>query len=192
MTKTAGRNTRLPIAAILFIVFCLICNCAAAGAGQSRPDHWATAVERDGLPNLHKVSDDLYRGAQPGKQGFAELKKLGIRTIVSFRRSKKDLKLLEGFDFKFVHIPVFAFFPKTKQFAQFLDLFADSANLPVFVHCKHGADRTGAAVALYRIKIQNWEMDEAINEMVNGGFNFHRIHSHLKGFIRNFVRETGD
>jgi protein tyrosine/serine phosphatase len=179
-------------AAIFIIALVLICNCAAGGEVLSRPDQWATAVKRAGLPNLHKVSDDLYRGAQPEKEGMQELKKLGIKTIVSFRRSKKDLKLNEGYDFKFVHIPVFTFYPKEKQFAQFLELFSDPANLPVFVHCKHGADRTGAAVALYRIKIQDWKIDEAINEMVNGGFNFHRIHSHLKNFIRKFVRNSRD
>jgi protein tyrosine/serine phosphatase len=185
-------KNKLTVTAVFFLILCLICNCVVEAERQSRPGHWAAPVQREGLPNLHKVSDALYRGAQPAKEGIDELKKLGIKTIVSFRRSKKDLKLIKGFDFKFVHIPVFTFFPKKRQFAQFLDLFADPANLPVFVHCKHGADRTGAAVALYRIKIQNWEIDEAINEMVNGGFNFHRIHSHLKNFIRKFVRDSVD
>ncbi|GAF98053.1 unnamed protein product, partial [marine sediment metagenome] len=35
---------------------------------------WATAIERPGLPNFHKVSDSLYRGAQPTAEGFRELK----------------------------------------------------------------------------------------------------------------------
>lgn len=183
-------KNKLTVTAVFFLILCLSCNCAAAGERQSRPDHWAAPVQREGLPNLHKVSDDLYRGAQPEKEGMIELEKLGIKTIVSFRRSKKDRKLIQGFDFRFVHIPVFTFYPKNRQFAQFLDLFSDPANLPVFVHCKHGADRTGAAVALYRIKIQDWEIDEAVNEMVYGGFNFHRIHSHLKNFIRKFIRDS--
>ena len=31
-----------------------------------------------GVPNFHKVSEDLYRGAQPTQEGFRELVKLGI------------------------------------------------------------------------------------------------------------------
>ena len=69
---------------------------------------------------------------------------------------------------------------------RFLEIVSDPDNLPAFVHCKHGADRTGTAVALYRIKVQNWDAEEAINEMVNGGYNFHRIYRHLKDFVRKF------
>ena len=42
---------------------------------------------------------------------------------------------------------------------------ADPAKRPVFVHCKHGADRTGTMVAFYRILFEGWSKDEAIREM---------------------------
>jgi hypothetical protein len=42
------------------------------------------------------------------------------------------------------------------------------------------------AVAIYRIRIQNWNGEEAINEMVYGGCNFNRLYSHLKKFVRKF------
>jgi len=56
------------------------------------------------------------------------------------------------------------------------------------LHCHYGADRTGAAVALYRIHIQKWTADAAIREMTRGGYHFHFIHGHLKRFIRRFTR----
>ena len=43
---------------------------------------------------------------------------------------------------------------------------------PVLVHCKHGADRTGCIVALYRIVFQSWSKEAAIDEMHNGGYGF--------------------
>lgn len=153
---------------------------------EARPEHWAEAIEREGLPNFYKVSDTLYRGAQPRKQGFEELKKLGIKTVVNLRRSSRERILAEEAGLKYYQIPMFAWFPKKKKFARFLDILSDPSNHPVFVHCKHGADRTGAAVAIYRIKIQNWDVEEAIYEMVNGGYNFHRIHGNLKKFVRKF------
>ena len=46
-------------------------------------------------------------------------------------------------------------------------------NPPVLVHCRHGADRTGLIIAIYRILYQNWTVDEAKDELINGGFGFH-------------------
>jgi protein-tyrosine phosphatase len=34
----------------------------------------------------------------------------------------------------------------------------------VFVHCKRGADRTGAVVGLYRVLRQDWSVDRAYDE----------------------------
>ncbi|NIO81050.1 MAG: hypothetical protein GTN53_10610 [Candidatus Aminicenantes bacterium] len=182
------------ITIFLFLFYVLLLN-AAAGTScsgsevkekETRPKHWAVAIERESLPNFYKVSDTLYRGAQPRKQGFEELKKLGIKTVVNLRGSSRERILVEEAGLKYYQIPMFAAFPKKKKFARFLEIVSDPSNHPVFVHCKHGADRTGAAVAIYRIKIQNWNVEESINEMVYGGYNFHRIYSNLKKFVRKF------
>jgi hypothetical protein len=34
--------------------------------------NWAKKIELSGVSNLHKVSDDLYRGAQPTEEGMKE------------------------------------------------------------------------------------------------------------------------
>lgn len=151
-----------------------------------RPAQWAVSMEREGLPNFHKVSDVLYRGGQPEKQGMEELKKMGIKTIVNLRTSDLDQELMAGYEFNYYHLPMNAFLPIKEKFSRFLEIVSDPALQPVFIHCKHGADRTGAAVALYRIRVQGWTYEDAIAEMVNGGFHFHRIHGHLKGFIKRF------
>src|SRR5437016_13307841 len=39
-----------------------------------------------GIHNAGKINDLLYRGGQPKQAGLAELKKLGITTIVDLRR----------------------------------------------------------------------------------------------------------
>jgi protein tyrosine phosphatase (PTP) superfamily phosphohydrolase (DUF442 family) len=182
------------ITIFLFLFYVLLLNAAAGTCcsgsevkeSQPRSGHWAPAIERGGLPNFYKVSDSLYRGAQPRKQGFEELKKLGIKTVVNLRRSHREQIAVKEAGLKYYQIPMFAFFPQKEKFARFLKIVSNPSNHPVFVHCKHGADRTGAAIAIYRIKIQNWNVEEAINEMVNGGYNFHRIYRNLKKFVRRF------
>ena len=56
-------------------------------------------------------------------------------------------------------------------------------NSSVFVHCQYGADRTGAAVAVYRVVVLGWTKDDAIAEMDK--FGFHSIWSVLKKYVRN-------
>jgi protein tyrosine/serine phosphatase len=77
------------------------------------------------------------------------------------------------------------FHPEMKDVVRFLRLAGDPARRPVFVHCKHGADRTGMMVAFYRIVRQGWTKKQAIREMVHGGFGFHSIWDHLIGFVRD-------
>ena len=59
-------------AAILFI---------AASLGLST----AFGYQNPNLPNFQKVDEHVYRGAQPTDEGFRELAKLGIKTIVDLR-----------------------------------------------------------------------------------------------------------
>jgi hypothetical protein len=54
-------------------------------AVENRPSNWAQPVKLDGAPNLHKVTDKLYRSAQPSAEGMKNLKNLGIKTIINLR-----------------------------------------------------------------------------------------------------------
>ena len=61
----------------------------------------------------------------------------------------------------------------------------DSNNTPVFVHCQYGAERTGTMCAIYRIAVEGWNKNEAIEEMTKGGFGFHSIWKNLVDDIHN-------
>jgi protein tyrosine/serine phosphatase len=163
----------------------------ADGTISARNPRWATPIEKPGLPNFHKVSGDLYRGAQPEAEGFAELKALGVKTIVNLRllhSDRDEMKaagLKAGTDFKYMHIKMEAWDADEDELARFLKFVGDPASCPVFVHCKHGADRTGTAAATYRIVCQGWTKEDAIDEMRNGGFNFHAVWKGLPKFLRD-------
>ncbi|MCP5050436.1 MAG: dual specificity protein phosphatase family protein [bacterium] len=158
-------------------------------SGDTRPEQWSTAVKIEDLPNLFKVSDALYRGAKPSTGGIRELKKLGIKTIVNLRKEGQDddNELIKSLDMKYIAIPMTASYPDKEKFHRWLETVSNPANQPVFVHCTYGADRTGAAVALYRIKLEGWNKDDAIAEMVLGCTNFHRKYiTTLPPFVKRF------
>jgi protein tyrosine/serine phosphatase len=145
----------------------------------------------NGLPNGGKISDSLFRGAQPRAQGLKELKNLGITTIVDLRGEDPDKiswerKEAESLGIRFVSIPVSGWSPPSnEQVAQFLKIFRDDPKGKVFVHCRFGDDRTGVFVATYRMAYNGWPVQQAINEMYFFGFNGF-WHPSMKSFIRDF------
>ncbi len=152
-------------------------------AAGPRPANWATKLDRPGLPNLFKVDAGLYRGAQPTAAGIKELKKLGVKTIIDLRDKHSDKEILGDSKIAFKRIPMTTWNPKEADVVRFLQIAADKARRPVFVHCQHGADRTGTMCAIYRVAVEGWSKRQAIDEMTKGGFGFHAIWTNLPKFI---------
>src|SRR6267143_896445 len=143
-----------------------------------------------GVPNAGKVSDVLFRGAQPSAQGLAELKKLGVTTIVDLRGNRgpvnREREQAELLGMRFIDIPVSGWSaPANAQVAEFLRLFQQDPTQKVFVHCYFGRDRTGVMVAAYRMSQQNWTADQAVEEMYSFGFHSHWYPA-MKSYVRKF------
>lgn len=156
----------------------------------ARPAAWATKMDRPGLPNLHKINDGLYRGAQPTAEGIKELEKMGIKTIICLRTGKVDRDLVAGSRLTLEEIPMNAWDVNEEHVVRFLGIAADKNRQPVFFHCQHGADRTGTMCAAYRVVIDGWTKQQAIDEMTKGGFNFHSMWVNLPKFIENMKVEA--
>ena len=67
---------------------------------------------------------------------------------------------------------------------RFLRVVTDPPRQPLFVHCHHGADRTGLMTAVYRVVVQSWSKDEAIREMTEGGYGYHPLWTGLPAYVR--------
>jgi protein tyrosine/serine phosphatase len=146
----------------------------------------ATPLNIKSLPNCFKVNQNIYRGAQPGRKGFLKLKELGIKTVINFREKDSDSALIKDLGFNYIYLRTDVLNPDKDTYKKFLAIVQDSSNYPVFIHCRFGSDRTGTAIALYRIYAEQVRADAAIDEMVNGGFGFHKIYGNLIKFVRNF------
>ena len=150
---------------------------------------WATPLEAPGLPNLHRVTSQLWRGAQPTTDGLRELDRMGMRTVLSLRAFHSE-DPPAGARFACVRISFKAWHPEDEDVVRFLRIVSDPARQPVFVHCQHGADRTGMMCAIYRVAVCGWTKDEAIAEMTSGGFGFHSIWANLVDYVRDLDIEN--
>ncbi len=164
-------------------------NTTAAPAIAVLPDgaHGSTRIygTLPGLSNVGQVTPGVFRGAQPEAEGYATLKKMGIKTVINLRTSASEKKAVEAAGLRSIEVPMEM---STDHLAAKVDrvvaVMADPANQPVFVHCRHGQDRTGIVVAAYRMKVEEWRLADAEAEMQAFGFN--DIWVNFKKFIRRY------
>jgi protein tyrosine/serine phosphatase len=156
-------------------------------AGESgRPENWAVPIELPGVGNLHRVNENLYRSEQPTSEGMKTLKeKIGIKTVINLRVFHSDSDEVSGTGLLNEELSVKTWHIENEDVIRVLKLIRNKENGPFLIHCEHGADRTGLMSAMYRIVEQGWTKDEAIQEMVNGGYGFHPIWSNIIKYIRN-------
>lgn len=168
----------------LAIMVISLASCSLLRAGESSySPSWAMPIALEGLPNLHKVSGDLYRSAQPSALGMQNLTNLGIKTVINLRTFHSDEGAMAGVPINQVHIWMKTWHAEREDVLRFLQVVTDPTNTPVLVHCQHGADRTGLMCAMYRIVVQGWSKEAAIKEMTEGDFGFHEMWGNLPKWI---------
>lgn len=171
----------------LFIVSFLCCCSGPKAIETEERDHtWATSIKADGLPNLFRVSDDLYRSGQPQEQGMTSAKNLGIKSVISLRATEldRDLNRNENAGLSLRHVPITTWHVTDNDIISALKAIHELPK-PVLIHCRHGSDRTGMITAFYRILYQGWSKEEAIRELKEGGYGYHAIFTNIPDEIRD-------
>ncbi len=130
-------------------------------------------VDRPDLDNFGELDERVWRGAQPGRQGFARLRERGVDTVINLRaESDEEAAIVRALGMRYLYFPLYPLAPPTHaQMLAFLRAATDPEHGRVFFHCYHGADRTGVAAACWRIARDGWTLTEAVREM--RAFRFH-------------------
>ena len=179
---------------LITTVFLALACCRSPALAQpsvtssERPAGWAKPLEVQGVPNLFRVNVNLYRGAQPTREGFANLGAMGIKTIVNLRSFHSDRDLLPP-GVAYVNIPMKGWHVESEDLVRFLEVANDPERQPVFVHCQRGADRTGLVCAVYRITAEGWTNDRAVEEMRDGGYGFWPGWANITKYLERFSVE---
>jgi protein tyrosine/serine phosphatase len=156
---------------------------AEVPAEIARPSHWAESIALEGVPNLHRISETLYRSEQPTAEGFRNLEKLGIRTVINLRYFNNDEEEAEDTGLRLERVRILTWRAGDRHVVEVMRLLRQKENAPFLIHCQHGADRTGLMSAMYRILEQNWTREDALAELVDGGYGFHKMWKNIKRYV---------
>lgn len=146
-----------------------------------------------GIKNFYQVDEHVYRGAQPTDEGFQYLAKIGVKTVIDLReadeRSQAEERVVRNAGMKYVNVPMTGLTPPTEaEITRILGILEDDNTGAVFVHCKRGADRTGAVIASYRIDHDRWDNVRALGEAMARGMSFLQLPR--QRYIRTFQSRT--
>ncbi len=141
-----------------------------------------------GIPNFHQVNDHVFRGAQPSAEAWPSLAKLGVKVVIDLRREDEhstaaEAQAVTASGMTYFNVPMKGVVaPTNEQITKVLALLNSEG--PVFVHCKRGADRTGAVIACYRIAHDRWANKQALHEAKSLGMRWTQFG--LKDYIKDF------
>lgn len=155
----------------------------------------ATEKLTNGVPNLVAVAPCVWRGGQPTAEGWAFLKRLGVKNVVKLNEDAEGsdamarelgmrvlpfpISLPEQLGLKRVTLD-------TNLLGLVFDQLNEDAKVSmagVFIHCEHGEDRTGVAVGYWRLRENHFSKAAAEKEMLEHGF-----HQELRGLWEYWER----
>jgi protein tyrosine/serine phosphatase len=145
------------------------------------------------IGNFHQVTSLIFRGGRPTTDAdFQGLASLGVKQIINLQGGDYSENPILGYAVPFfeqgekpseiaaenatalangmemIPLPLNSLKTITKPEAleiEFALKTLSAATSPIFIHCAHGADRTGLVIALYRMKCQKWTKESAHDEM---------------------------
>ncbi|MCA9196491.1 MAG: hypothetical protein KDA87_03095 [Planctomycetales bacterium] len=100
------------------------------------------------LPNAVRVHERVISGGLPeGDVAFAELVRLGVRTVISVDGAKPDVATAEKHGLRYVHLP-HGYDGISPARMQELAKAVRDLKGPIYIHCHHGRHRSPAAAAV--------------------------------------------
>ncbi len=122
-----------------------------------------------GLHNLRYLTARVLSGSSPdGADGFASLKRLGVRTLVSVDGATPEVELAARCGLRYVHLPVGYDGIPPAQLARIAKALRDLPG-PIYLHCHHGKHRGPAAATSALVCLGELSPDDAVRAMRDAG-----------------------
>jgi tyrosine-protein phosphatase SIW14 len=175
------------------VAISLICSLVSSGiAGSGKKKEGARGGASTSIDNYGQVNAHIYRGSQPKDEEYQELAAAGIKTVLDLREDAKSGSKAdaEQAGLQYVNLPLGdKEYPQADAAQHFLEIVNDQTNWPVYVHCAGGRHRTGSMIAVYRMTVDHWTLDQAYAEMKKYDFYTSGGHGCYKDYVNDYYRD---
>ncbi len=154
---------------------------------------------RDVYWNLHRVTDGVWRAAQPAPHHLRRARDLGVRTILNLRGRRDtcgayqlEREACHRLGLTLVDFPIRSRSPLDRGTLLAAAELIASIETPMLLHCKSGADRAGFMSTLYLFLHEGVALKEAMG--VHLSLRYGHIRQAKTGvidfFFEEFLRQT--
>lgn len=125
---------------------------------------------RAGITNYTKVDAVIACGGATETSALEALKADGFTSVINLRLASEQGANIEdnqararALGLNYFHLPLSGSAPDPKVVDQFLEIVANKANQPVYIHCA-SANRAGAVWMVKRVLQDGWTVERATTE----------------------------
>ena len=156
-------NRQQPHAQVFIIVLCLVAGGIIAFAAW-----WLLVYD-----NYHEaIPGQLYRSGQMSSSQLSRhVVQDRIATVINLRPDTneiwhaKEVQVCIEKGISHIDFPMLGDIPPSHEDMEALVTLMSRYSRPILIHCEHGADRTGLAVALYLRALENLPSEEAARSL---------------------------
>jgi hypothetical protein len=137
---------------------------------------------------VQPVAPGIWRGHAPWLRGnYRQLQEMGFKSVLDIRgnqprASARERRRLEQMGIIYVQEPL-SFHPlRDGSGDRVLAVLQNPPALPMFVHCNMDRDRSSAVIGIYRVRVQGWSREAAIEEAES--FGLRRVFIGLNRYLR--------
>ncbi len=129
-------------------------------------------ILRSMFRNFYALSNNAFRSNHPSPAFIKKLhEKYGVKTIISMRRANSsgayllEKEACDKYGITLINHPMSSrSLPDAEKVLQARDILK-TAEYPILIHCKSGADRAGMMSVFYKHFIENESIEEALKQL---------------------------
>ena len=134
------------------------------------------ATDAQALPKNFRNVDTFYVGGMPDQDDIPEFESLGIQTIISLHELPPEVKKeATKHGLKLYSFPLRT---RLRHIDEIMAVMREAPANTVYLHCLHGADRTGAVTAYWLTAERNYNPFSALASVVSPS------EYHVRGLIK--------
>lgn len=130
-----------------WLIIAVAWSALALAQEPAAPTPLLRKISSDSLPNALQLNSRLISGGLPdGEEAFAQLRDLGVQTIISVDGATPEVAMAEKYGLRYVHLPHGYDGISPERSVELAKAIRDLPG-PVYLHCHHGKHRSPAAAA---------------------------------------------